>query len=85
MSVIHIKEDTKQLLMKFMAEIRQKEKKRVSYDEIIRHLLTRTKTKNKKKLLPLFGIIEKKQAEKDLEELKSLDEKRFERLFRSGS
>ncbi len=85
MTVIHIKEDTKQLLMKFMAEIRQKEKKRVSYDETIKHLLIGAKGKNKKRLLPLFGSIEKKQAEKDLEELKLLDEKRFERLSRNRS
>ena len=88
MTVIHIKDDTKQLLMKFMAEIRQKEKKRVSYDETIRHLLVGAKGKNKKSLLPLFGCIGKEQAEqayKDLEELKSLDEKRFEHLSRSRS
>jgi len=88
MTVIHIKEDTKQLLMKFMAEIRQKEKKRVSYDETIKHLLVGAKAKNKKSLLPLFGCIGKEQAEqvyKDLEELKSLDEKRFEHLSRSRS
>ncbi len=39
MTVIHIKDDTKELLMKFMAEIRQKEKKRISYDETIKYLL----------------------------------------------
>ena len=85
MTVIHIKDDTKELLMKFMAEIRPKEKKRVSYDETIKYLLTREKQKNKKSLLPLFGCIEKEQAYKDLEELKLLDEKRFERLSRSRS
>ena len=88
MTVIHIKDDTKQLLMKFMAEIRQKEKKRVSFDETIKYLLVRGKGKNKKSLLPLFGCIGKELAEqayKDLEELKSLDEKRFEHLSRSRS
>jgi len=80
MTVIHIKDDTKELLMKFMAEIRQKEKKRVSYDETIKYLLAGGKRKNKKRLLPLFGCIEKEQAYKDLEELKLLDEKRFEHL-----
>ncbi len=88
MTVIHIKDDTKELLMKFMAEIRQKEKKRVSFDETIKYLLIRGKGKNKKSLLPLFGCIGKKQAElayKDIEELKLLDEKRFEHLSRSRS
>lgn len=88
MTVIHIKEDTKQLLMNIMAEIRQKEKKRVSYDETIKHLLVGSKGKNKKRLLPLFGCIGKEQAEqayKDLEELKLLDEKRFEHLSKSRS
>lgn len=85
MTVIHIKDDTKELLMKFMAEIRPKEKKRISYDETIKYLLLGGKQKDKKKLLPLFGCIEKEQAYKDLEELKSLDEKRFERLSRSRS
>ena len=88
MTVIHIKDDTKELLMKFMAEIRQKEKKRVTFDETIKYLLTRGKGKNKNSLLPLFGCIEKEQAEqvyKDLEELKSLDEKRSEHLSRSSS
>jgi hypothetical protein len=83
MTVIHIKEDTKYLLMKIMSEIQHKGKKRISYDETIKHLLVGAKAKNKKRLLPLFGCIEKKQADKDLEELKLLDEKRFERL--SGS
>ena len=80
MTVIHIKDDTKELLMKFMAEIRQKEKKRVSFDETIKYLLVRGKGKNKKSLLPLFGCIGKEQAEqayKDIEELKLLDEKRY--------
>jgi formate dehydrogenase maturation protein FdhE len=88
MTVIHIKDDTKELLMKFMAEIRQKEKKRVSFDETIKYLLVRGKGKNKKSLLPLFGCIGKEQAEqayKDIEELKLLDEKRFEHLSRSRS
>ncbi|MDP3105959.1 MAG: hypothetical protein Q8M95_15300 [Candidatus Methanoperedens sp.] len=91
MTVIHVKDDTKALLMKFMAEIRQKEKKRVSYDETIKHLLVGVKGKNKKRLLPLFGCIGKEQAEqaeqayKDIEELKLLDEKRFEHLSRSRS
>ena len=88
MTVIHIKDDTKELLMKFMAEIRQKEKKRVSFDETIKYLLVRGKGKNKKSLLPLFGCIGKEQAGqayKDLEELKLLDEKRFEHLSRSRS
>lgn len=88
MTVIHIKDDTKELLMKFMSEIRQKEKKRVSFDETIKYLLVRGKGKNKKSLLPLFGCIGKEQggqAYKDLEELKLLDEKRFEHLSRSRS
>ncbi len=88
MTVIHIKDDTKELLMKFMAEIRQKEKKRVSYDETLKHLLLGARAKNKKSLLPLFGCIGRDEAEevnKDLEELKSLDEKRFKRLSRSRS
>ncbi len=85
MTVIHIKDDTKELLMKFMEEIRQKERKRVSYDDTIKYLLGGIKGKNKKRLLPLFGSIEKKQAYKDLEELKLLDEKRFENLSRSRS
>jgi hypothetical protein len=88
MTVIHIKDDTKELLMRFMAEIRQKEKKRVSFDETIKYLLVRGKGKNKKSLLPLFGCIGKEQAGqayKDLEELKLLDEKRFEHLSRSSS
>jgi len=88
MTVIHIKDDTKELLMKFMAEIRQKEKKRVSFDETIKYLLVRGKGKNKKSLLPLFGCIGKEQAEqvyKDIEELKLLDEKRFEHLSRGRS
>ena len=88
MTVIHIKDDTKELLMKFMAEIRQKEKKRVSFDETIKYLLVRGKEKNKKSLLPLFGCLGKEQAGqayKDLEELKLLDEKRFEHLSRSRS
>ena len=84
MTVIHIKEDTKRLLMKFMAEIRQKEKKRVSYDETIKHLLDGAKVKNKKRLLPLFGCIEKKQTEKDIEELESLEKKRLMVLSESS-
>ena len=88
MTVIHIKDDTKELLMKFMSEIRQKEKKRISFDETIKYLLVRGKGKNKKSQLPLFGCIGKEQAEqayKDIEELKLLDEKRFEHLSRSRS
>jgi hypothetical protein len=85
MTVIHIKEDTKKLLMNFMLEIQQKKKKKVSFDDGIKYLLYHEKGKNKKRLLALFGCIDKEKAEKDLKEMRLLEERRFEDLSRTGS
>jgi hypothetical protein len=84
MAIIHIKEDTKQLLVKLMVEIRRKEKKRVSYDEIIKRLLVGEKGKYKKRLLPLFGSLDKEQADRDLAELKFLEGRRCALLSESS-
>ncbi len=77
-TTIQIDERTKEMLFKYVLELERKQKKNVSYDEAIKHLIA--KRKKTEKLLNLRGCITFDKAEKDLEELKLLEQRRYERL-----
>jgi len=77
-TTIQIDERTKKMLFKFVLELEKKEKRNVSYDEAIKHLMARCK--KTKKLLDLRGCINREKAYKDLGELKLLEQRRHEHL-----
>lgn len=81
-TTIQINERTKRMLFKFLLELERKHKRNVSYDEAIKHLVA--KSKKTKRLLNLRGCITLEKAEKDLRELKLLEQRRYERLAGIG-
>ena len=83
---IQVNEKTKKQLFEVIVQLENKKKRKVTYDEAIVHLIEYLKAKSrKKKLSSLFGCIEKEKAQKDLTELKHLEERKFERLVSGNS